>query len=124
MGSRAAIMREGVTESSTRTNENMPSSMPQKAVSCSLYCRRGDGQMITLARDFASREAKRRRTDEMHNDLAVGVGLEGTGSLEGLAEGAVVVDLSVDGKGEGLILAGERLSSSVCKSKRSRDQLR
>lgn len=37
IGSRAASKREGVTEVSSRTKENMPSSMLHKSLPCSLY---------------------------------------------------------------------------------------
>jgi hypothetical protein len=37
IGSRAAMIREGVTEVSSRTKENIPSSMAQRSVPCSLY---------------------------------------------------------------------------------------
>lgn len=50
----------------------------------------------------------------MHDDFAVRVGLEDGRLLEALAEGAVVVDLSVDGEDVGAVFVGERLSSSVC----------
>lgn len=49
----------------------------------------------------------------MHDDLAIRVGLEMSGVLETLAKGAVVVDFSVNGEEERLILVGHGLSSSV-----------
>lgn len=49
----------------------------------------------------------------MHDDFTVRVGLEDGGLLELLAEGAVVVDLAVDGEDEGTVVADEGLSSRV-----------
>lgn len=52
-------------------------------------------------------------TNEMHDDFAVGVGLEDGGVLETLSECSVVVDFSVDGEDESSFFVGERLSSGV-----------
>lgn len=38
-GSLAATILDGVLDSSSKTKENMPSSMPQRFLSCWLYCR-------------------------------------------------------------------------------------
>jgi hypothetical protein len=48
------------------------------------------------------------------DDLAIRVCLEFVGLLEALAENAVVVDLAVDGQGDGTLLVDERLSAGVC----------
>lgn len=47
------------------------------------------------------------------DDLAVGVGLEGVFLCELLAQDLVVVDLAVDGKGDGLVLVGNGLCARV-----------
>lgn len=47
------------------------------------------------------------------NDLAVGVGLERVFLCELLAQDLVVVDLAVDGKGDGLVLVGDGLCARV-----------
>jgi hypothetical protein len=50
---------------------------------------------------------------EVHNDLAVRVCLEVVLALQALAELLVVVDLTVDGKDDLVILGGEGLGTGV-----------
>lgn len=50
----------------------------------------------------------------MHDDLAIRVSLEVSGVLKRLAKSAVVVNLSVDGEDEALVIVGHGLSSRVC----------
>ena len=50
---------------------------------------------------------------EMHDDLTVRVSLELCGGFEGFAEGEVVVDFTVNGEDEGLVVVDEGLSSGV-----------
>jgi len=51
-----------------------------------------------------------------NDDLAVGVGLEGVGFGEVLAQDLVVVDFAVDGEGDGLIVAEDGLGAGLCMS--------
>lgn len=55
-----------------------------------------------------------RFTYQVHNDLAVRVGLEGSRVLEALSQCDVVVDLSVNGEHNRPVLVDQRLSTSVC----------
>jgi hypothetical protein len=107
MGSRAAMIREGVTEVSSRTNENIPSSMAQRSVPCSLYL---------FISPRPSRTRKFEFTHQMHDDLTIRVGLESSWVLETLSESDVVVDLSVDGEDNTSIVIDKRLSTSVYES--------
>jgi hypothetical protein len=59
------------------------------------------------------RERGGERTYEVHDDLAVGVGLEDGGSFEMASEVEVVVDLSVDAEDELAVIRDQRLSTSV-----------
>lgn len=52
-------------------------------------------------------------TDQVHDDFAIGVSLELDRVLERLAQGAVVVNFTVDGEDQRLVLVGNRLSSSI-----------
>lgn len=105
MGSRAAMSREGVTDVSSRTNENIPSSMLQRPVPCSLYWH-----------EYWREDDVRRHTHQVHDHLAVGMCLERSGVLERLSEVKVVVDFAVDGEDDGLIVVDERLGTGVCLS--------
>lgn len=50
---------------------------------------------------------------QRNNDLAVRMRLEVVGGLQGLSDQSVVVDFAVDGKDDGVILVGERLSTGL-----------
>jgi cupin superfamily acireductone dioxygenase involved in methionine salvage len=50
----------------------------------------------------------------MHDDLAVRVRLEGRGVFQALSQSDVVVDFTVDGENDSLVLVDEGLGASVC----------
>ena len=52
-------------------------------------------------------------TYQVHDDFAIRVRLEGSRVLEAFTEGDMVVNLSVDGKNNGLVIVDQRLSTSV-----------
>jgi hypothetical protein len=105
IGSRAAMIREGVTEVSSRTKENIPSSIAQRSVPCSLYYLISPRLSRTL-----------RFTHQVHDDLTIRVSLESSWVLEAFSESDMVVDLSVDGEDDTSIIVNKRLSTSVYKS--------
>jgi len=104
IGSRAAMIREGVTEVSSRTKENIPSSMAQRSVPCSLY-------YLSACLSHTCNA-----THQVHNDLTIRVGFESSWVLETLSKSDMVVDLSVDGKDNTSIIVNKRLSTSVYES--------
>ena len=104
IGSRAAMIREGVTEVSSRTKENIPSSIAQRSVPCSLY-------YLSACHSHPSKA-----THQVHDDLTIRVGLESSWVLETLSESDMVVDLSVDGEDNTSIIVNEGLSTSVYES--------
>jgi hypothetical protein len=104
IGSRAAIIREGVTEVSSRTKENIPSSIAQRSVPCSLYY---------LSASFSH---TCRATHQVHDDLTVRVGFESSRVLEALSESDMVVNLSVDGENNTSVIVYQRLSTSIYES--------
>lgn len=55
---------------------------------------------------------------QRNNDFAIRVRLEVVGRLEGFAKDTMVVDLAVDGQGNGFLVVDERLRSGVCPCKR------
>ena len=80
--------------------------MLQRSVPCSLYCHER----------LAGRDISSSLTHQVHDDLAVRMRLELSGVLEPLSELDVVVDFTVDGEDDRLIVVDERLGTGVCLS--------
>jgi hypothetical protein len=80
----------------------MPSSMLQRSVPCSLYCASGRRRDCWKKIWFAVYLDK--DTYQVHNDFAIRVGLEFRWVLQAFPQGNMVVDLSVDGEDNSLIL--------------------
>ena len=110
MGSRAAMIRGGETDSSRRTKENMPSSLSHRALSCSRYC-----SAFTVSY-LRGNESSVDETYEGNDNFAIRVGLEGIGILQAVPKFCVVVDLAVDGQNNLSIVTHEGLSTRVCES--------
>lgn len=98
------MTREGVTESSKSTKENMPSSILQSFLSWALYYREvsSDG------------EAAQRTTNQVEDNFAVGVSLEVGIWSQSFLQSKIVVYFTVDTKGLLSIFTDEGLCPSVC----------